>query len=354
MALLDIRNLTVEVNTPNGKVKMIDNVNLTVNEGDVCGLIGESGSGKSLVAKIICNSSKPSWNITADRFRFNDVELLKLNPKKRRKLIGKEIAMIFQDPLSCLDPSRKIGKQLRNAIPAFSYKGSGWKWWRWFGWKNRKIVELLHRIGIKDHKDIMNSYPLEITEGEAQKVIVAMAVINQPRLLVADEPTHALEATTQLQVFKLLSSMNQNLNTTILLTSNELKTVSEWCDHFTILYCGQTVESGSKQAILEKPHHPYTVSLLNSIPDFSQPLPLKSHLNTLRGSVPLLNNLPVGCRLGPRCSFAQKKCIQKPPLKRIKQHEFACHFPLNIREHENIQANNKFVPLTIQTDNSEH
>ena len=351
MALLDIRNLTVEVNTPQGKVKMIDNVNLTINEGDICGLIGESGSGKSLVAKIICNSAKPSWTITEDRFRFNDVELLKLHPLKRRKLIGKEIAMIFQDPLSCLDPSRKISKQLLNAIPAFSYKGV---WWKWFGWKKRRVIELLHRIGIKDHQDIMSSYPSEITEGEAQKVMVAMAIINQPRLLVADEPTHALEATTQLQVFKLLSSMNQNLNTTILLTSNDLKTVSEWCDHFTILYCGQTVESGTKQAILDKPHHPYTVSLLNSIPDFSQPLALKSHLNTLRGTVPLLNNLPIGCRLGPRCSFAQKKCIQKPPMKRIKQHEFACHFPLNIREHENIQAHNSFTPLTIQTDKSEH
>lgn len=348
MALLDIRNLTVEVNTPQGKVKMIDNMNLTVNEGEVCGLIGESGSGKSLVAKIICNSAKASWKITADRFRFNDVELLKLNPAKRRKLVGKEIAMVFQDPLSCLDPSRKIGKQLINAIPAFSYKG---QWWKWFGWKKRKVIELLHRIGIKDHKDIMNSYPFEITEGEAQKVVVAMAVINQPRLLVADEPTHALEATTQLQVFKLLASMNQNLNTTILLTSNDIKTISEWCDHFTILYCGQTVESAAKQALLEKPHHPYTVSLLNSIPDFSQPLPLKSRLSTLRGSVPLLNNLPVGCRLGPRCSFAQKRCVQKPALKRIKQHEFACHFPLNIREHDTFQAAKDFTPLTIQSEN---
>lgn len=351
MALLDIRNLTVEVNTPNGKVKIIDNMNLTINEGDICGLIGESGSGKSLVAKIICNSAKFSWKITADRFRFNDIELLKLNPVKRRKLVGKEIAMIFQDPQSCLDPSRKIGKQLINAIPMFSYKG---KWWKWFGWKKRRVIELMHRIGIKDHKDIMGSYPFEITEGEAQKVMVAMAVMNQPRLLVADEPTHALEATTQLQVFKLLSSMNQNLNTTILLTSNDIKTVSEWCDHLTILYCGQTIESASKQAIIEKPHHPYTIALLNSIPDFSQPLPLKGQLNTLRGSIPLLNNLPVGCRLGPRCAFAQRRCIQKPSMKRIKQHEFACHFPLNIREHEHSHTHGQFIPLTIDIESGEH
>ncbi|MBV7388903.1 ATP-binding cassette domain-containing protein [Pasteurellaceae bacterium TAE3-ERU1] len=347
MALLDIRNLTVEVKTQTGYVKLIDNVSLTVNEGDICGLIGESGSGKSLIAKIICNSAKPSWKVSADRFRFNDVELLKMPATKRRKLIGKEVSMIFQDPLSCLDPSKKVGKQLIAAIPAFSYKG---RWWKWFGWKRRRVVELLHRIGIKDHQDIMRSYPFEITEGEAQKVMIAMAVVNQPRLLVADEPTHSLEATAQLQVFKLLSSMNQNLKTSILLTSNDLKTVSQWCNQFTILYCGQTVESGNQEAILQRPHHPYTVALLSSIPDFSQPLPLKSRLNTLRGTIPLLSNLPIGCRLGPRCSYAQKRCIHKPPMRRIKQHEFACHFPLNFREREHEHAPVQFTPLTINTD----
>lgn len=347
MALLDIRNLCVEVATKHGKVKLIDNVSLTINEGDICGLIGESGSGKSLIAKIICNNAKPNWNITADRFRFNDIELLKLNPMKRRRLIGKEVSMIFQDPFASLDPSRKIGKQLISAIPTFSYKG---RWWKWFGWKKRRVIELLHRIGIKDHKDIMHSFPNEITEGEAQKVMIAMAVINQPRLLVADEPTHSLEATSQLQVFKLLSSMNQNLKTTILLTSNEIHTVSNWCTTFTILYCGQTIESGSKEVILKHPYHPYTTALLNATYDFSQPLPFKSKLNTLQGCIPLLENLPVGCRLGPRCSFAQKKCVTKPPMRQIKQHFFACHFPVNFKEHEYLQTHRAFSPLKIDID----
>lgn len=345
MALLDIRNLCIEIKTATGRVKVVDNVNLTLNDGDICGLIGESGSGKSLIAKVICNVMKDEWIVTADRFRFNDVELLKLPANKRRKLVGKEISMVFQQPLSCLDPSKKIGVQLMQTITSWPYKG---RWWKWFGWKKRRAIELLHRVGIRDHKDIMNSYPKEITEGEAQKIMIAIAVANQPRLLIADEPTNSLEATTQLQVFRLLSSMNQNHGTSILLLSNDILSVSEWCDTFTILYCGQNVESGSKESILHTPHHPYTVALLYSSPDFSQPLAAKSKLSTLQGSMPLLDNIPIGCRLGPRCSFTQKKCVIKPILRRVKQHEFACHYPLNLRQHTAQQT--KLEPIIIDTE----
>ncbi len=200
MALLDIRHLSIEINTPNGRIKMVDDVNLTLDNGEICGLVGESGSGKSLIAKVICGLVKDEWIITADRFRFNDIELLKLSPYQRRKLVGDQISMIFQDPLSCLDPSERIGKQLMETI---RFKG---KWWERFGWKKKKAIELLHKVGIKDHKDIMQSYPTDITEGEAQKVMIAMAVANQPRLLVADEPTNTMEATTQLQIYRLLFS----------------------------------------------------------------------------------------------------------------------------------------------------
>ncbi|HBO38830.1 MAG TPA: peptide ABC transporter ATP-binding protein [Pasteurellaceae bacterium] len=347
MALLDIRNLSIEIKTSAGYIKVVDNVNLTLNEGEICGLVGESGSGKSLIAKVICNAFKESWIITADRFRFNDIELLKLRPAKRRKLVGKEIAMIFQDPLTCLDPSRKIGSQMMQNIPFRTFKG---RWWQYFGWKKRRAIELLHRVGIKDHKDIMSSYPHEITEGEGQKVMIAIAVANQPRLLIADEPTYSLESTTQQQIFRLLSSMNQNSNTTILWTSNDVSSISESCHRFVVLYCGQNAESGPTESILESPRHPYTAALLHSIPDFSLPLPLKSHLNTLRGAIPLLEQMPIGCRLGPRCPFAQKKCVVKPPLRRIKQHEFACHYPLNLRE--NYQTKEEMpTPLTLQAEN---
>ena len=320
MVLLDIRNLRIDIKTPNGLIRIVDNVSFTLNEGEICGLVGESGSGKSLIAKVICNAFKDSWIVTADRFRFNDVELLKLTPTQRRQIVGKEISMIFQDPLTCLDPSQKIGKQLIQNIPGWTFKGHWWQ--RLFGWRKRRAIELLHRVGIKEHKDIMRSYPHELTEGEGQKVMIAIAVANQPRLLIADEPANSVESITRVQIFKLLSSMNQNQGTSILLASNDINSISEWCDAFVVLYCGQNSESGPREAILENPHHPYTQALLHSIPDFTQPLPFKSQLGTLKGSVPLLEEMPLGCRLGPRCPFAQKKCITKPTALRVKQHEF--------------------------------
>ena len=350
MVLLDIRNLRIDIKTPNGLIRIVDNVSFTLNEGEICGLVGESGSGKSLIAKVICNAFKDSWIVTADRFRFNDVELLKLTPTQRRQIVGKEISMVFQDPLTCLDPSQKIGKQLIQNIPGWTFKGHWWQ--RLFGWRKRRAIELLHRVGIKEHKDIMRSYPHELTEGEGQKVMIAIAVANQPRLLIADEPANSVESITRVQIFKLLSSMNQNQGTSILLASNDINSMSEWCDAFVVLYCGQNSESGPREAILENPHHPYTQALLHSIPDFTQPLPFKSQLGTLKGSVPLLEEMPLGCRLGPRCPFAQKKCITKPTALRVKQHEFYCHFPINLRE-KKIKEAEVPQPLTLSNDTQE-
>ena len=350
MVLLDIRNLRIDIKTPNGLIRIVDNVSFTLNEGEICGLVGESGSGKSLIAKVICNAFKDSGIVTADRFRFNDVELLKLTPTQRRQIVGKEISMVFQDPLTCLDPSQKIGKQLIQNIPGWTFKGHWWQ--RLFGWRKRRAIELLHRVGIKEHKDIMRSYPHELTEGEGQKVMIAIAVANQPRLLIADEPANSVESITRVQIFKLLSSMNQNQGTSILLASNDINSISEWCDAFVVLYCGQNSESGPREAILENPHHPYTQALLHSIPDFTQPLPFKSQLGTLKGSVPLLEEMPLGCRLGPRCPFAQKKCITKPTALRVKQHEFYCHFPINLRE-KKIKETEVPQPLTLSNDTQE-
>ena len=350
MVLLDIRNLRIDIKTPNGLIRIVDNVSFTLNEGEICGLVGESGSGKSLIAKVICNAFKDSWIVTADRFRFNDVELLKLTPTQRRQIVGKEISMVFQDPLTCLDPSQKIGKQLIQNIPGWTFKGHWWQ--RLFGWRKRRAIELLHRVGIKEHKDIMRSYPHELTEGEGQKVMIAIAVANQPRLLIADEPANSVESITRVQIFKLLSSMNQNQGTSILLASNDINSISEWCDAFVVLYCGQNSEAGPREAILENPHHPYTQALLHSIPDFTQPLPFKSQLGTLKGSVPLLEEMPLGCRLGPRCPFAQKKCITKPTALRVKQHEFYCHFPINLRE-KKIKEAEVPQPLTLSNDTQE-
>lgn len=329
MPLLDIRNLTIEFMTANGPVKAVDRISMTLSEGEIRGLVGESGSGKSLIAKAICGVTKDNIRVTADRFRFQDIDLLKLSPRKRRKLIGHNISMIFQEPQSCLDPAAGIGKQLMQAIPGWTYKG---RWWKRFNWRKRRAIELLHRVGIKDHKDIMRSYPYELTDGECQKVMIAIAIANQPRLLIADEPTNAMESTTQAQIFRLLDKLNQNNNMSILLISHDMEMMSKLVDRINVLYCGQTVESAIPADILQRPHHPYTQALIRSIPDLESPIAHKGRLNTLPGAIPSLEHLPIGCRLGPRCPYAQRTCIVAPPLRNIKNHLFACHYPLNTEE----------------------
>ena len=329
MALLDIRNLTIEFITPDGLLRAIDRVSLKLSEGEIRGLVGESGSGKSLIAKAILGVTNHNWKISADRFHFNDIDLLKLTPKQRRKVISDNVSMIFQEPQSCLDPSMKIGQQLINAIPRRTFKGH---WWQRFFWRKNRAIELLHRVGIKDHKEILKSYPFELTEGECQKVMIAIALANRPKLLIADEPTNSMEATTEAQIFRLLASMNQNIGTTILLISHDLQMVTRWTDRISVLYCGQTVEVADSEDLIKSPYHPYTQALIYAIPDFGKAMTHKSPLNTLPGVIPSLEHLPIGCRLGPRCPYAQKKCIQAPELIPIKDHSVACHFPLNTDE----------------------
>lgn len=329
MALLDIRNLTIEFITPDGLLRAIDRVSLKLSEGEIRGLVGESGSGKSLIAKAILGATNHNWKISADRFHFNNIDLLKLTPKQRRRVISDNVSMIFQEPQSCLDPSMKIGQQLINAIPRRTFKGH---WWQRLFWRKHRAIELLHRVGIKDHKEILKSYPFELTEGECQKVMIAIALANRPKLLIADEPTNSMEATTEAQIFRLLASMNQNIGTTILLISHDLQMVTRWTDRISVLYCGQTVEVADSEDLIKSPYHPYTQALIYAIPDFGKAMPHKSPLNTLPGVIPSLEHLPIGCRLGPRCPYAQKKCIQAPELIPIKDHSVACHFPLNTDE----------------------
>lgn len=327
MSLLDIRHLTIEIDTPQGLVKAVDRMSLTIKEGEIRGLVGESGSGKSLVAKAICGITKDNWRISADRLRLGDIDLLALSAKERRKIVSQNIAMIFQEPSTCLDPSEQLGHQLEESISADSFTGS---WWQRLNWRKKQAIALLHKVGIKEHKRVMNSYPYQLTDGECQKVMIAMAIANRPRLLIADEPTNDLDPITQAQIFRLLSKANQLSNTTILLISHDLTTITQWADRITVMYCGQSVESANRKQILQTPYHPYTNALLQAMPDFNQDIPHKSKLTCLTGSIPPLQHLPIGCRLGPRCPYAQRKCVEVPHTQKIKNHKFACHFPLNL------------------------
>ena len=329
MPLLDIRHLTIEIETPQGMVKAVDRMSITLNEGEIRGLVGESGSGKSLVAKAIVGVCKENWKVSADRMRLGNIDLLQLTPKERRRVIARDIAMIFQEPSTCLDPSEKVGRQLIEAIPSRSFEG---RWWQRFKWRKKQAIASLHRVGIKNHSHLMDSYSYELTDGECQKVMIAMAIAAKPKVLIADEPTNDLDPITQSQILRLLSRMNQLHNTTILLIGHDLTTITQWATRITVMYCGQSVESADTTKLLDVPKHPYTVALLKAMPDFNDWIPHKEKLQSLPGSIPPLQHLPIGCRLGPRCPYAQRQCVEIPHTKRIKTHKFNCHFPLNMEK----------------------
>lgn len=329
MALLDIRNLTIEIETPSGPVKAVNKVNVTMAEGEIRALVGESGSGKSLIAKALLGVTKPSWRVTADRMRLGPHDLLTLTPKQRRQMMGRDIAMIFQEPSSCLDPSEAIGRQLEEAIPCEEFTGG---FWRRFQWRKKQAQALLHKVGVKDPIRVMHSYPFELSDGLCQKVMIAMAIAGKPKLLVADEPTTAMEMTTTIQILRLLDKLNKVNNTAILLISHDFRTLSDLADQVSVMYCGQVVESGRSSVILDNPHHPYTAALIDAVPNYHDGLIAKSKLPSLPGATPALQHLPIGCRLGPRCPKAQRECVQQPMMRKIKGHQFSCHHPLNWHE----------------------
>ena len=333
MPLLDIRNLTIEVDTPDGRVKALENANITIGNEEIHGIIGESGSGKSLLAKAILGIYDSNWRITADRMQWDHVNLLDLSSSERQQLMGSDIAMIFQEPSTCLNPALTIGQQMLEATPASSHP---LLFWKHTNEKKKSAISWLHKVGIKNHQQILKSYPWELSEGACQKIMIAMTLANQPRLIIADEPTNAMDISTQAQIFRLLCKLNQVNGISVLLISHDLESIASWSDRLTVLYCGQTIESGASQDLLHSPYHPYTQALLDNIAEFGKNKRPKSTMPTLKGHIPSLQHLPVGCRLGPRCPYAQRKCIEFPPIKKVKQHFYACHYPLNqkVKSHD--------------------
>ncbi|ATC99132.1 MAG: oligopeptide/dipeptide ABC transporter ATP-binding protein [Pseudoalteromonas spongiae] len=326
MQLLDIRNLTIELDTGETVIRAVDRVSISLKEGEVHALVGESGSGKSLIAKALMGVLNARWRITADRMHWRGIDLMRLSGEKRRQLIGNEIAMIYQEPSSCLDPTAKIYDQLIESIPRDKINGH-------FFQKRlllkKRAKALLHKVGIKEHEHVFDSYPHELSEGICQKVMIAMAIARSPKLLIADEPTTALESTTRAQIFRLLRSLNQLKSMSILMISHELSELSDWTHGLHVLYCGQMVEAGRTKTLFTKPKHPYTQALLKSLPEYNQSLAHKAPLYALKGTIPTLQHLPIGCRLGPRCPQAQRECVATPPVSDSHGHTYACHFPLN-------------------------
>jgi len=325
MNLLDIRNLTIELKTANQDILAVDRVSLSMKEGEVRGLVGESGSGKSLIAQAIIGVLDDKWHVHADRFHWRGIDLLQLSLDERKALLSKDIAMIFQEPMACLDPTTTIGEQLAEAISSKQLSGY---FWQKNQQRNSAVIKLLHKVGIIKHTECIKSYPHQLTEALCQRVMIAIALARRPVLLIADEPTATMEGVNQGQIFRLLASLNQLKNMSILLISHDLENITNWTNTITVMYSGQFVEAGTTKQILKKPLHPYTKALVDSSPKANLQLPAKSRLTTLPGSIPILQHLPIGCRLGPRCPRAQQACVKAPDVTNLHGHKVSCHFPL--------------------------
>ncbi|MGL4473036.1 MAG: oligopeptide/dipeptide ABC transporter ATP-binding protein [Shewanella sp.] len=323
MPLLDIRNLTIELDTPYGRVKALEKVSLTLNAGEVHGLLGESGSGRTLLARAIMGIPEANWTVTVDRMMWDGMNLLEMPQQQRRQIMGSEISMIFQDPSASLDPSITIGAQLLEAMPS----NPQLPFWQRGKARKLNMQKWLHKVGVKDPDRIIRRYAWELSEGECQKVMIAMALAKQPKLLIADEPTNLMEVSTQAQIFRLLSKLNQLQDVSILLISHEIETLAQWCGRVTVFYSGQVMESGPTEELLASPFHPYTKAMLECLPDYGNPMRHKMIMPTLAGSAPPLQHLPIGCRLGPRCPQAQRQCVNQPNLRHIRDRYYACHFP---------------------------
>lgn len=328
MALLDIKNLSLFMNTGNETIKALDKVSFVLNEGEIKALVGESGSGKTLVVKAIIGALPEHWIIKADRLTYKGLDLLNMSYERRRQVMRRDIAVIFQEPTSALDPSTKLGAQIEESIPEeFIDKGHFWQ-----RKKQRRAIakELIHKVGITEHERWLNCYPYEIPKDVSQKIMIAMALASEPSILIADDSTRGMESINKSQVLRLLVNLNKTKNLSILFVSHDLLGITSIATSMTVLYCGQTVESGKVKSLLKRPLHPYTKALLDSAPSFQNKLAAKTALKALKGTIPSLQNLPAGCRLGPRCPNARRECVIVPEMRSIQNHQYSCHFPLHL------------------------
>ncbi len=309
--LLDVRDLRTYFFTEDGVVKAVDGVSFHVRRGEILGLVGESGCGKSVTSLSIMRLITPPGRILGGQVLFDGIDLLKLPEPEMVRLRGSRISMIFQQPVSCLNPVFKVGDQIAEVFQV--HEGVS----RVEGW--RRAVELLRMVGIPDPERRAHSYPHELSGGMAQRVMIAMALALGPELLIADEPTTALDVTIQAQILDLMRELQRRMHTAIILITHDMGIVAEMCDRVAVMYAGQIIEEADVQTIFTNPQHPYTRGLLGSIPVMGV---VRPRLDTIPGTVPNLINLPPGCRFAPRCQARLEhqarlgnRCLEEnPPL----------------------------------------
>lgn len=316
MSLLNIRNLTVEFATASGAFRAVDGVDLTVDKGEIVAIVGESGSGKS-VSMLALMGLLP-WNakITADELMFEGIDLRHVSPRQRRAIIGKEMAMIFQEPMSSLNPCFTVGFQIKEALRL--HLGMDRKS------RHRRAIELFSLVGIPAAETRLNAFPHQMSGGMNQRVMIAMAIACKPKLLIADEPTTALDVTIQAQILDLLMSLREETGMGLVLITHDMGVVAETAERVSVQYAGQKAEEQPVSDLFRKPYHPYTAALLAALPERAT----DRLLPTIPGVVPGQFDRPVGCLFAPRCAHAKEICHTTPPVPGGSETGMArCHFP---------------------------
>jgi peptide/nickel transport system ATP-binding protein/oligopeptide transport system ATP-binding protein len=315
--LLKVRNLETYFSTHEGTVKAVNRIGFTINRGQTLGLVGESGCGKSVTALSIMRLiPDPPGKVVGGEIYFEGKNLLQLDEKEMRKIRGKKISMIFQEPMTSLDPVFTIGHEIVESVQL--HQGLKKEEAR------QKAIEALKIVGIPDAEKRIDSYPHELSGGMRQRAMIAMALSCNPTLLIADEPTTALDVTIQAQILRLIREMKEGFDASVLLITHDLGVIADMCDYVAVMYAGHIVESSDVDTLFESPLHPYTKGLMKSIPRLDVE---SEHLDTIRGLVPNLLDLPPGCPFHPRCDLRLRQCLKEmPELIQVEDlHLVKCH-----------------------------
>ena len=316
-ALLSIRSLETHFFSAGRVIRALDGISFEIQEGEVFGLVGETGCGKSVTALSILRLIPfPPGKIVAGSIRFKDKDILSLSPDQMRAFRGKEISMIFQEPMTSLNPVFRIGDQMREVIMLHQRLGKAVA--------GEAAVRMLDRVRIPDARKVAGQYPPQLSGGMRQRVMIALELSCRPALLIADEPTTALDVTIQAQILRLLKEMKKEMGTSILLITHDLGVVAEMCNRVAVMYAGSIVEQAEAIEIFEQPKHPYTQGLWGAIPLIDQE---KESLAVIPGAVPDLGRLPQGCKFHPRCPHRFKPCDgERPPMVEVSPgHHAACY-----------------------------
>ena len=322
MALLDVKNLCVDFHTDQGTVHAVRDISFSVGESEAVGIVGESGSGKSVTMYSVMGLLAGNGFITGGSVSLNGQEITesaypdhKAYEAAMDQIRGNQMAMIFQDPMTFLNPVVKIGKQITEVIKNHQKVTDAEA--------RARAIELMGQVGIPSPEQRIKEFPHQLSGGMRQRVMIAMALLCNPKLLIADEPTTALDVTIQAQILRIIKTLTKESNTSVLLITHDMGVVAEVADHVMVMYAGKSVEYGTAEDIFDHPKHPYTIGLLNSIPKLGSGQ--EEHLYTIEGTVPGLDEMPEGCRFCTRCQHATEQCRKKDPgMREVDGHMVRC------------------------------